>query len=87
MEAFDAYGGAKCACCGETLFEGLTIDHINGDGKAHRKVAGAGTGLYRWLKLHDFPPGFQVLCATCNLAKGTGDHCPHKDAGEEKPCV
>ena len=81
MDAFNAYGGPVCACCGETLFEGLTIDHIAGDGAAHRHAINSrlGNDLYRWLKLHGYPPGFQVLCATCNLAKGTGDHCPHKD--------
>jgi hypothetical protein len=83
LDAFNAYGGAKCACCGFDLFDGLTIDHINGDGAAHRKAfgggrRGAGTITYLWLKRNGYPPGFQVLCGGCNLAKGTKDHCPHK---------
>jgi hypothetical protein len=80
-EVFAAYGGPKCVCCGETLFEGLTIDHTNGDGSKHRKEIGTkgGHSLYRWLKAHGYPPGFQVLCYTCNCAKGTKDHCPHQD--------
>lgn len=80
LEAFKAYGGAKCACCGETLIEGLGIDHVNGDGAVHRRErSGGGTALYYWLRRHKYPPGFQVLCATCNVAKGTSDHCPHQD--------
>ena len=37
MAAFSAYGGPFCACCGETIPDFLTIDHINNDGAAHRK--------------------------------------------------
>jgi len=78
MAAFNAYGGQKCACCGETLFEGLSIDHIAGGGAAHRREL-QGCAIYRWLKKNNYPPGFQVLCGTCNMAKRTGDHCPHED--------
>lgn len=82
LEALDAYGGPRCTCCGETLIGGLTLDHMNGDGAKWRKEHDrrGGARLYLWLKKHDYPPGHQVLCATCNLAKGTGDHCPHRDA-------
>jgi hypothetical protein len=82
-EVYKAYGGAKCACCGETLFEGLTMDHIKGDGAIHRRLLGMPKGgyhLYRWLKAHGYPEGFQVLCGTYNIAKRTSDHCPHRDA-------
>lgn len=80
LEVFNAYGGPRCACCGETLLQGLGIDHINGDGAGHRKqTPGTGTPFYYWLRRHNYPSGFQVLCATCNVAKGTSDHCPHKD--------
>jgi hypothetical protein len=84
MAALNAYGGAKCACCGETLFEGLTIDHLDGGGAKHRRqIHGGGTGLYQWLKHKGYPPGFQVLCGTCNMAKGQRDHCPHQDRRTE----
>jgi hypothetical protein len=79
MDALNAYGGPKCVCCGETLFEGLAIDHIAGDGAEHRRKTKTTSGMYHWLKKNGYPPGFQVLCATCNVAKGTGDHCPHQD--------
>jgi hypothetical protein len=81
MDALDAYGGPRCACCGETLFEGLTIDHISGEGADHRRKIGdavIGNTIYRWLKRNSYPPGFQVLCGTCNIAKRTSIRCPHE---------
>jgi hypothetical protein len=41
LAAFQAYGGPRCACCGEAIFQFLTIDHINGDGASHRKTVAA----------------------------------------------
>lgn len=73
---FAAYGGA-CACCGENEPEFLSVDHVNGDGAAHRKEIGIGR-LYEWLKKHGFPREvFQVLCWNCNRAKSDGAECPH----------
>jgi hypothetical protein len=69
-----AHYGTSCACCGTT--EDLTIDHVNGDGRAHREeIGGAGHALYAWLVKNDFPTGFQVLCMLCNASKHKGDHC------------
>lgn len=86
LEVLNAYGGPKCSCCGETLLEGLTVDHIRGDGAIHRReIKRMGVTFYRWLKENNYPPGFQVLCFTCNKAKGTGDHCPHKESGIVEP--
>jgi hypothetical protein len=73
----DQYGGF-CACCRETEIVWLTVDHINGDGKTHRQAQGSGSALHRWLIRHGFPPGFQILCANCHLAKSSGVNCPHK---------
>lgn len=78
-EVFAAYGGFRCACCGETTPEFLTVDHIEGGGNQHRKqLAAEGITLYRWLKRHGFPPGFQALCANCNTAKHIHGQCPHQ---------
>lgn len=81
---FEAYGGYKCACCGETERMFLTIDHINGGGTRHRKeLKGGGMWVYRWIENNDFPEGFQVLCMNCNFAKGQNfrrngvNTCPH----------
>lgn len=78
LEVIAAYGG-ECACCGETAPEFLTIDHIDGGGKAHRReLAGYGRAIYRWLKAQGFPQdGFQLLCWNCNCAKGFYGTCPH----------
>lgn len=78
LMVMEAYGGAICACCGETTYQFLTIDHIDEDGAAHRKAIGQ--HLYRWLIANDYPPGFQVLCMNCNWGKHqNGGICPHKD--------
>lgn len=85
-----AYGGdpPRCACCGETEIAFLTLDHIDGDGKAHRAELTAqegrpmaGYNFYRWLEAHGFPPGIQCLCFNCNVAKRTYRACPHQEGG------
>ncbi len=74
-EVLSAYG-SRCACCGETTPEFLTVDHINNDGAAHRKVIKS--KLYEWLRANSFPKaGFQLLCFNCNCAKGIHGQCPH----------
>ena len=66
-----------CACCGTT--EKLTVDHVDGNGTAHRmEVFGrnqAGVPFYRWLIAEDFPAGYQVLCKLCNASKHDGERC------------
>jgi hypothetical protein len=46
----------------------LSIDHINGGGNKHLKEIGQGK-LYSWLKKHNYPPGYQVLCMSCQFIK------------------
>lgn len=70
-------GMPKCACCGESHTEFLSIDHIRGGGNQHRKEIGQLT-IYHWLIKNNFPEGFQVLCFNCNHAKSFGQ-CPHKN--------
>ena|ERR1017187_690727 len=80
---FDHYGGCKCACCGETEFAFLVLDHVDGNGNAQRRsIAGftnyGGMNFHRWLIKNDFPDGFQVLCFNCNNAKAYNPGgCPH----------
>lgn len=73
-----------CACCGESEYEFLTIDHVNGGGIKHRKEMGGGSGVdwHKWLKRNNFPDGFQILCMNCNLAKGKLGECPHVDKSD-----
>lgn len=88
LETFSYYCGGKprCQCCGENMLDFLTLDHINNDGAEHRRSMGLINGTrgncttetFRWLKKHNFPDGFQVLCANCNLGKlKNGGTCPH----------
>jgi hypothetical protein len=46
LEALQHYSKEvpKCACCGEQGIPFLTIDHINGDGAAHRREIGMAQG-------------------------------------------
>lgn len=86
LETLLAYGGQqpKCACpgCDENRLPFLTIDHTNNDGGIHRKSIAPTKGLppgggviFRWLKKNNYPPGYQVMCYNCNMAKGTS-RCP-----------
>jgi hypothetical protein len=81
-EVFEAYGGARCVCCGESHEEFLTIDHIHGGGGLHRSKPDManyiGDEFYRLLKKKGYPPGYQVRCMNCNFAKRGGSVCPHK---------
>jgi hypothetical protein len=81
LEIFTHYGGnpPKCACCGETIIDFLSIDHINNDGAKHRKEEGLGYQFYRWLKNNNFPEGYQVLCMNCQFGKRINNGiCSHK---------
>ena len=70
--------GNKCACCGETEPMFLEIDHINNDGAQQRRGVSSNR-FYFWLKRHNYPPDFQILCSNCNRGKWrNGGICPHK---------
>jgi len=85
---FAAYGGYRCSCCGETQPLFLTIDHVDEGGADHRRQmskegqdyrSATGYKTYCWLVKHEFPPGFQVLCANCNHGRfRNGGICPHR---------
>ncbi len=66
-----ANGEIKCADCGFSDVRALSIDHINGGGTRHRKEIGGGgtTHFYYWLKTHNYPTGYQVLCMNCQFIK------------------
>lgn len=69
------YGG-KCACCPESRYEFMAIDHVNGGGR--KDVAQSGQrAIYRRVIKLGFPPEYQILCHNCNLAKGFYGVCPH----------
>lgn len=72
LEMIKAYGG-KCRLCSEEHPEFLTIDHVNGNGRQHRKQIGyiGGADFYAWLRRQGYPrDDFQLLCFNCNCSKG-----------------
>lgn len=79
-DAFLAYGGFRCNCCGESEPTFLCIDHVNGGGEEHRRnEVGRGRSIYGWLKKNNYPTGFQVLCQNCNIGKHlNGGTCLHQ---------
>lgn len=79
-DVFNHYGDGGCACCGETNHGFLTIDHINGGGNEHRRSINStgGKDFYRWLRINQYPEGYQVLCFNCNLGKHRLGICPHQ---------
>ena len=81
-QAYAKFGGAICACCGETEEKFLSIDHVNNDGYQLRK-GGQPSGrevFYTWLVRHGKPSDYQVLCMNCNHGKSrNGGICPHEE--------
>lgn len=74
-----AYGG-RCACCGETIPEFLTLEHLRRDGKAHRRSVAY---VYLDLKRRGYPQDdYTLLCWNCNEAVRWGDQCPHQIGGD-----
>lgn len=65
--------GGSCACCGESEYVFLDIDHINDDGAEERRR----TKVATWRLALVEPTRFQVLCRNCNWAKFQGG-CPHR---------
>ncbi|MBW2645112.1 MAG: hypothetical protein JRE23_02835 [Deltaproteobacteria bacterium] len=82
MKCIEHYGG-KCACCGESHYEFLAIDHINGGGRVHRASLGT-KSFHRWLIKNNFPEGFRVLCHNCNQSFGLYGYCPHENLTPEE---
>ena len=73
---FSHYGNV-CACCGESHYEFLAIDHIDGRGYEHRKKVGP-QRIAAWLIKNGFPEGFRTLCHNCNMSRGLYGFCPHE---------
>jgi hypothetical protein len=72
------YGGI-CTCCGEGNPAFLSVDHVNGGGRAHRASLGGGVALYLDIIKREFPDDMTLLCYNCNLGRAYNDGvCPHK---------
>ena len=76
--------GRFCACCGETINQFLTVDHINNDGYLDRRTEKRGNtkSLFRKI-LSGERTDLQILCWNCNLGKNVnGGVCPHIKGAE-----
>lgn len=70
IETIQHYNG-KCVQCGEANWAFLEFDHINNDGRLHRRQLiehGERFGV-DWIIKNNYPNSLQLLCANCNLAK------------------
>lgn len=90
LAMFDALGQC-CNCCGETHPDFLSLDHINNEGSSFRaskreRILGDKTKsywneqqIYRLAIREGWPKDkYQVLCMSCNFAKGHFGVCPHQ---------
>lgn len=78
----EMYGG-KCACCGESEFVFLAIDHVDGGGTKHIRSYRTYTAYMLWMT-EELRPGFRVLCHNCNMATARGQICPHQLKNNEQ---
>jgi hypothetical protein len=72
MEVLSHYSGGSMSCkhCGINDVEVLCLDHINDDGKIHRKHGSQrGKNMYIYARHKGFIDGLQVLCYNCNMKK------------------
>jgi hypothetical protein len=81
LDVLTHYSGGQpnCRCCGATIIEFLTLDHMENNGAEHRRSIGlSGSRFYRWIKANNYPSGYQVLCMNCNLGRHHNSGvCPH----------
>ena len=79
------YGGV-CVCCGESLFDLLTLDHVYDDGYKERspknnRRTSVGSSNYRNLfnrGKENLRRDLQILCGSCQLGKKINyGFCPH----------
>jgi hypothetical protein len=75
-QVFEGYGG-KCACCNESTYEFLSLDHISGNGNIEREKLDV-NAIYRKALRLNFPITYRILCINCNWATGNWGNCPHK---------
>lgn len=70
--------GTKCACCGESRREFLTIEHKNNDGGKERKRLKGGQMIKVRLLRGPKRKDIEILCFNCNCSKGFRGYCPHE---------
>ena len=74
-EVFDYYG-SKCQLCNESNYEKLSIDHIDKNGRQHRKSVlkiDSGSQFYKWVYKNK-PDNLRILCFNCNCQHSMTKH-------------
>ena len=80
-----AYGN-RCACCGESNTEFLTIDHIGNWGHQDKGARSRRSQVLYQLVREGFPKEkHRILCYNCNCAIGLYGFCPHRPNDKCKP--
>lgn len=76
LDILNHYSNGKlcCANCGFNDIRALQVDHIENNGaQERRELFGnrtfAGTTFYRWVRRNNYPEGYAILCANCNIIK------------------
>ena len=80
-KALDRYGSV-CQCCGESQYEFLCIDHINGGGEKHRASLN-GSSICAWLKKKDIRMAFKFSAITAIWQKHSTESVPTNAESEE----
>jgi hypothetical protein len=81
LEMIAAYGG-RCVCCGEREPLFLTLEHLKGGGRAHRRRLHRASSIYKELRSQGWPMDYTVLCFNCNSVRGQTGRCPHESIRE-----
>lgn len=76
-KVIEKYGG-KCACCSESTYEFLQIDHIDKNGKQHRSEIGRSMKLHRDMLSDGVQYRIRILCGNCHNAITAHGVCPHE---------
>jgi hypothetical protein len=73
-----SHGDIKCACCEEREEMFMTLDHVDGGGRADFQKY-PGYGFYLKLIRDNYPDGYRILCMNCNFGRHrNGGMCPHE---------
>jgi hypothetical protein len=68
--------GGECLSCGFANQLALQVDHVNGNGSAHRRSVGNSHACTLLRLVKENPDDYQLLCANCNVIKRhvNGEH-------------
>lgn len=79
LNLFFSRYGSVCVCCTESNKTFLTIEHLHGGGRKHRKeLPGGIERIIRDIRNRGWPEGYATLCMNCNFGKWrNGGTCPH----------